>query len=211
MKKIVKFIMMFISLFALFGCNDHFLYYKNKAMNIENYKYYTLTQTISNDKLLLYEKKIKVYLNNDSQKIEIAEKEINGYEDKQMYSTKEEEYYIDGTTLYFKDNDLWKVKNIEVHNYVGLKLKKEYFKSYEIVEKEGKNVFKGKIKKDKINEFMSFDIKDAKDVCAYIEINEKGIVLLIEISYTSSANNNVTISLKPNYSYVLDFHLPVIE
>lgn len=211
MKKVLSLLLMVVCLFATSGCKEKFSFFQNKASNITEYKYYTISQKVSKENLIIYEKNTDVYFKDNLRKVEITEKNINGYDTSELYSINKEEYYLDGNTLYYKDAEAWQKKEIKYNDELKFDLKKEYFSSYKISEKDGKDIFNGTIDNTKISEFMGVDLTNAKDINVLIEVNSKGKLLLIQMKYVSTIDNNVEVSLKPNYSYSLDFNLPISE
>lgn len=209
MKKVMSIFLMIISAFLISGCGNDFSYFKEKAANIDGYKYYTITQKVSNNKLVLYEKNISVYFNENLIKVITNIKEINGYDSDKLYDTSSNEFYVDGDTLYYLDNNEWKTKTNDFDSKVEVNIEKNYFESYSIVKKDGKKIFKGLLKKESLKDFLGYDLEDEQNITFNIETNQNKILTYMGLTYVSSNGNDVAITFKPNYSYVLDFNLPV--
>ncbi len=209
MKKVMGIFLMIISAFLISGCGNDFFYFKEKAANIDGYKYYTITQKVSNDKLVLYEKNISVYFNENLIKVITNIKEINGYDSDKLYDTSSNEFYVDGDTLYYLDNNEWKTKTNDFDSKVEVNIEKNYFESYSIVKKDGKKIFKGLLKKESLKDFLGYDLDGEQNITFNIETNQNKILTYMGLTYVSSNGNDVAITFKPNYSYVLDFNLPV--
>ena len=211
MKKIVSIFLFLVSIFLTTGCGNDFSYFQSKVNSIDGYKYYTISQKVSNNKLILYEKNINVYFNNDMIKVITNIKEINSYEDDKLYNTSSNEFYVSDNILYYKEDGVWKTKNSDFDSSISVDIQKNYFKSYSSSKKDGKKVFKGILKDEILKDFLGYEINDAKNVTLNIETNSKKVLTFISLNYVSSNGNDVVISFKPNYSYVLDFNLPVNE
>lgn len=211
MKKALNLLLMVVCLFAFCGCKEKFSFFKEKASNITEYKYYTISQKVSKESLTVYEKTTNVYFKENMRKVEIVEKSINNYDSSDLYSINEKEYYIDGNTLYYENAGEWQKKEIEYTDGLRFDIDKEHFSSYKISEKDGKEIFNGILDNTKISEFMHTDLTNAENINVLIEVNSKGKLLIIQMKYISAIGNNVEVSLKPNYSYFLDFNLPISE
>jgi len=213
MKKIFSLMLMVVSLFTLSGCNKvNFSYFEEKVNSIDGYKYYTISETIYVENLLLYESKKNVYLYNNLIKVTLDSININDLDSEDLYSENSSEYYVDRNNLYYFENNEWKVKeNTSESSILGLDINKEMFESYRIYKEDGRDVFSGKLKNSSINDFFDFEITGVYDLILEIVLNGGGNVVLVSLSYVSSNGNDVVISLKPNYSYVMEFELPIVE
>lgn len=213
MKKLCRVLLIVICLLSFTGCKkESFSYFKNKIGSIDGYKYYTLTEVVYRENLVLYENKNTVYLNNQLLKIVSNNKFVNDLSSDELYTYSNSEHYIDGNDLYYYENDEWKVKEIESsESDLGINIEKNMFSKYSIYTKHGRDFFKGVFKDDVVDGFLGFDVDGVKDLTLFIEINKRGYVVEVSLSYVSVNGNNVSVSLKPNYSYVSSFELPIVE
>lgn len=213
MKRLFSVVLMFVSLICLSACNKlNFSHFKDGVNNINGYKYYVVEKVIFRDDLILYQENKSVYLNNENLKIVLDSKSINDLDDDELYSNSSSEYYVSENKLYYKENDLWKVKeNSSEHLNLGFEIKETMFENYSIYKNDGRDCFKGNFKDSVLGEFLGIDTSEINDAYLFIELNSKGSVISVSFNYVSDNGNNVRISLKPNYSYVLNFEVPIVE
>ena len=209
MKKLISIFLMVISVFLISGCENDFSYFQEKANNVNEYKYYTISQKVSNDKLTLYEKNINVYFKEDLIKVITYIKEINSYDSDKLYNITSNEFYVEGDTLYYNENDEWKTKTSDFDSNVSVNMDKSYFESYSITKKDGRKIFKGLLKKESMKDFLGYNLEGEQNITFNIETNRNNVLTYMSLNYVSSNGNYVSITFKPNYSYVLDFNLPV--
>ena len=212
MKKLLGILLLFINLVCVSGCGDKvdFGYFKKHVDSIKNYRYYVISEEIYNNELLLYKKDKNVYLDGEKYRIVLNTKEINDIEADDLYNQTEEEFYKKGSDFYYKENGVWKIKQVETNETVGFNLKKNMFSTYEISKKD-KNVFTGELKADSINEFLGFEITNVSNMALNIEISKKDKVEKVALEYLESNGNKVVVSITVGYQYLSRFELPTVE
>lgn len=215
MKKIFCFLLVIGCLFIFGGCKKEeslkFSYFESAINNIDNYKSYNVSQEIYSDDLLLYDLDKNVYLYDGKYKMVVNTKEINDYSSSSLYSVIEEEYYFYENNIYYKESDVWKVREGENSELgVELSISEDFFESYNIKEENNDRFLTGVLKKDKINEFLGVDISSSNNVVFSVIISNKDRVKEIKLEYLTVNNNKVSIVMSIDYSQNIIFSLPSI-
>lgn len=212
MKKLLS-LLLFVGVACFSGCSCkddkiEFNYFENKTNNVQDHKYYLISQEIYNGDLLLYKHDKNVYIDDNKYKIIVDVKEINDLDEEELYSNSKEEYYRNENDFYYKEDGVWKIKENESVESIGFSIKKDMFEKYSIKEENGNKILSGDLKKEKISEFLGFELNDVDCLKLTLNISSEDKVKNVSLEYVDGNYNKVIISLEISYSQMANFELP---
>lgn len=215
MKKVLNLFVLLISIICFSGCSCsklNFSFFKDKVNNIQDYRYYIVSQEVYKEDLLLYKEDKNVYLNEEKYRIVINTKEIADIESEDLYNEVEEVFYQNGNDFYYQEDGKWKIRQKETSTEnIGISIKEDMFETYNIKEEGGNKFLEGIIKNSALAGFLGFDINSDSNMRLTIEISNTDKVKNISLEYVAPNGNKVVASIKVGYTQVIKFSLPAVE
>lgn len=166
--------------------------YFNSLQNSNYTKQVQLT-TITEDNVLVYQKRETVVYGNNCIYHNIEEKSISASAG-ELYDEVESEYYYTNSKIYYKENDVWKSQDFNYNNNLKkYNLKTEFFVTFEFDKKiETQGTFNGQIKDQNANDALASE-NNYTSVGISIVINASRQVQNCSIGAKTQANRDVLI------------------